>query len=297
MRQSPLRIKADGAAVNPARNRTGSLGPKFYHAEGFTLIELLVVIAIIAILASLLLPVLARAKLKATQAACLNNQKQLSLAFFMYADENSDRIVPFDTGGGFWHAPFGSMPATTPDNALKLIQNALINNNPLFKYCANVGSYHCPGDTRLRLMPGSGWAYDSYSKTQNVAGDPGTGGYNGFIQTYTRMTDVTSPSLTFAFIEDCDWRGFNVGTWEVQWITGAGPGSFLWEDPPAMYHGNVDTFSFADGHAEFHKWQSQIIIAAGLKAATGQMAEITGGPPSGNDYDYVRNRLRFPLWK
>jgi prepilin-type processing-associated H-X9-DG protein len=243
----------------------------------------------------MLLPALAKAKLKATQSVCLSNQKQIGLGFNMYANDYEDNLVPFASGGGFWVPP-ASIAGLTAGQALQTIQGCLRTNNPLYRFTPNVEVYHCPGDVRFKYRsPGNGWAFDSYSKTENYNGES-YNSYWGAGATYTKLAEIRAPTLTFCTIEDADSRGWNVGTFVVTWAAGATP-RFTWVDPPAMYHGNVNTFGFADGHVEGHKWLDGVIVNAGKNAANGGAVAGWTGPTTGPDYNYMWQGYRFPGWR
>jgi prepilin-type processing-associated H-X9-DG protein len=232
------------------------LHPADVQGGAFSLVELLVVIGTISLLVAISLPALSLAQGKTQQTACLNNLKQLQVAWQLYAEDDGDQICPNQsvvTGNpanpSLWTDPL----AWTARSGSWVLGNPQLDDSPrdiiegvLFPYALSPGIYHCPADYSRTRAPASSRRNRSFGLDIFLNGT--TPLVFGTVRTKLDQVINPAPALVFGFIDvaeaminGCDFAEY----WDDTWY-----------DIPADRHGGCVNLSYLDGHVESHRWQT-----------------------------------------
>ena len=213
--------------------------------RAFTIVELLAVIATIAILAALLLPILAKAKIKAQATNCSSNLRQLGLAWIMYSGDNNGRLVESYPVTNLYAWVQGDMRI-----AAEATNAALIRQGKLYNYERNAAIYHCPADKGVVIDGQTIPTVRSYSMNSFMGGrdlklGPIPASAEKYVWFYAKDSDIPQPSERWVLLDE-DERSINDGFFVTD------PTAKVWIDFPALSahrHSYRFGLNFADGHS------------------------------------------------
>jgi prepilin-type processing-associated H-X9-DG protein len=243
--------------------------------RGLTLIVLLVVIATIAILASMLLPALAKAKTKAQGILCMSNTKQLTLAWRMYTEDNNENLPGAYAAPGGGHEKFawcyGDLNRSGA-NKSNFDPQWDLAKTAIAPYIGNsFGVFKCPADKSMVKVTVAGpYQGQTVQRVRSVSMNCWVGGNIEDVianqlswwhttapkmKLYRKSTDFSDPgpSGTFVLLDERE-DSINDAFWVVSMDGYPSAAATKIVDYPASYHNGAAGFSFADGHSEIHKW-------------------------------------------